>query len=64
MSSQTGDWCACRYVETTHAPTHIQYKLKLHSVLKIVRPAEDKFKADFEALGNHKVSRAEPSSIS
>lgn len=48
----------CRYVETTHAPTHIQYKLKIRSVLKIARPSEDAFHDVFQSVGNHTVGAA------
>ncbi|KAL4150967.1 hypothetical protein PRNP1_010353 [Phytophthora ramorum] len=44
-----------RYVETTHAPTHVQYKLRIKSVLKIVRPDEEKFKGVFQSVDNHKL---------
>ncbi|TYZ66034.1 hypothetical protein PybrP1_011330 [[Pythium] brassicae (nom. inval.)] len=42
-----------RYVETTHAPTHIQYKLKIRSIMKIARPSEDTFYDVFQSVGNH-----------
>ncbi|RLN93767.1 hypothetical protein BBJ28_00013750, partial [Nothophytophthora sp. Chile5] len=45
-----------RYVETTHAPTHVQYKLRIKSVLKIARPDEEKFKGVFQSVPNHKAS--------
>jgi hypothetical protein len=45
----------CRYVETTHAPTHVQFKLRIKSVLKIARPDEEKFKDVFQSVNNHKV---------
>uniref|UniRef100_H3H4R1 Poly [ADP-ribose] polymerase n=1 Tax=Phytophthora ramorum TaxID=164328 RepID=H3H4R1_PHYRM len=44
-----------RYVETTHAPTHVQYKLRIKSVLKVVRPDEEKFKDVFQSVDNHKL---------
>ncbi|KAE8895831.1 hypothetical protein PF005_g10057 [Phytophthora fragariae] len=44
-----------RYVETTHAPTHVQYKLRIKSVLKIARPDEEKFKTVFQSVDNHKL---------
>lgn len=44
-----------RYVETTHAPTHVQYKLRIGSVLKIARPSEEPFLDTFQSVKNHKV---------
>ncbi|GAB9473832.1 poly polymerase catalytic domain containing protein [Globisporangium polare] len=44
-----------RYVKTTHAPTHVQYKLKIKSILKIARPSEDAFQKEFQAVSNHKL---------
>ncbi|KAF4032487.1 Poly(ADP-ribose) polymerase catalytic domain-containing protein [Phytophthora infestans] len=44
-----------KYVETTHAPTHVQYKLRIKSVLKIARPDEEKFKDVFQSVNNHKL---------
>lgn len=44
-----------RYLKTTHAPTHVQYKLKINSILKIARPSEDAFQKEFQAVSNHKV---------
>lgn len=42
-------------MKTTHAPTHVQYKLKIKSILKIARPSEDAFQKEFQAVSNHKV---------
>ncbi|KUF98381.1 hypothetical protein AM588_10007803 [Phytophthora nicotianae] len=44
-----------RYVETTHAPTHVQYKLRIKSVLKINRPDEEMFTDVFKSVNNHKL---------
>eukprot|EP00644_Phytophthora_capsici_P009388 jgi/Phyca11/107102/e_gw1.13.901.1 len=44
-----------KYVETTHAPTHVQYKLRIKSVLKIARPDEEKFTDIFQSVNNHKL---------
>ncbi|KAG3116090.1 hypothetical protein PI124_g5556 [Phytophthora idaei] len=44
-----------KYVETTHAPTHVQYKLRIKSVLKIARPDEEEFKDVFQSVDNHKL---------
>ncbi|TMW67934.1 hypothetical protein Poli38472_007606 [Pythium oligandrum] len=44
-----------RYVETTHAPTHIQYKLQIRSVLKIHRREEDEFTSTLDAVSNHRL---------
>ena len=45
----------CRYVKTTHAPTHVQYKLRIKSVVKIARPDEEKYSDVFKSVDNHKV---------
>lgn len=42
-------------METTHAPTHVQYKLRIKSILKISRPDEEKIKDVFQSVDNHKV---------
>ncbi|KAF4318885.1 hypothetical protein G195_007808, partial [Phytophthora kernoviae 00238/432] len=44
-----------RYVETTHAPTHVQYKLRIKSVLRLARPNEEEFKDVFQSVNNHKL---------
>ncbi|POM77569.1 Poly-ADP-ribose [Phytophthora palmivora] len=44
-----------RYVETTHAPTHVQYKLRIKSVLRIARPDEEKFTDVFQSVNNHRL---------
>ncbi|KAL3660772.1 hypothetical protein V7S43_014175 [Phytophthora oleae] len=44
-----------KYVETTHAPTHVQYKLRIKSVLKIARPDEEQFTDVFHSVNNHKL---------
>ncbi|KAI9918916.1 hypothetical protein PsorP6_011479 [Peronosclerospora sorghi] len=46
---------SCALLQTTHAPTHVQYKLRIKSVLKIARPAEDQFAAVFQSVGNHRL---------
>ncbi|KAF1783807.1 Poly(ADP-ribose) polymerase, catalytic domain [Phytophthora cactorum] len=43
------------YRKTTHAPTHVQYKLRIKSVLKIARPDEEEFKDVFQSVDNHKL---------
>ncbi|GLD95978.1 hypothetical protein PINS_up004656 [Pythium insidiosum] len=45
-----------RYVETTHAPTHIQYKLRIRSILRLRRPEEDAFAPTQDSIDNHQVS--------
>jgi hypothetical protein len=44
-----------QYVETTHAPTHIQYKLHVNGILQISRPEEEQFTQVFESINNHKL---------
>ncbi|CEG48226.1 poly polymerase catalytic domain containing protein [Plasmopara halstedii] len=44
-----------KYVKTTHAPTHVQYKLQIKSILEISRAEEDKFKDVFQSITNHKL---------
>ncbi|DAZ98404.1 TPA: hypothetical protein N0F65_000118 [Lagenidium giganteum] len=44
-----------RYVETTHAPTHVQYTLKINSILKLERSAENEFHDTFSSVGNHRL---------
>ncbi|CAI5716382.1 unnamed protein product [Peronospora destructor] len=44
-----------KYVKTTHAPTHVQYQLRLKSIVKIARPDEEKFKDVFQSVDNHKL---------
>ncbi|KAJ0400715.1 hypothetical protein P43SY_000620 [Pythium insidiosum] len=44
-----------QYVETTHAPTHIQYKLRIRSILKLRRPEEDAFASTHESVSNHQL---------
>jgi hypothetical protein len=44
-----------QYVQTTHAPTHIQYELEIRSVLKIRRHEEDAFAETLASVPNHRV---------